>query len=393
MRTVRTVGLASPRGMAHTQKNSQVLQLSPPWETLLATYQHDMNRHGFELDLVRREMLVLSRLNGLTSVRDRFSYHFWDDISRIRALAQDAMFAMDQNLLGKPLYRFSVWMSTEKATRTSVTTSEKKVDGMVAVVRGPANLDDVNLEGMHLVNANLTGASLKRANLKSADLSLANLQGADLEDADLGCANLCGTNLIGAKLRHADLVNARLERAKLRAANLVEATFQDANLSGASLVGANLSGASLEGANLEGATVDGAILNGTNLGGARLKAATLQGTDLRGALNLSSVDFQRASLIAVCLQQSNLSSHVNAEFVLGTRGKMHRLPVLAHAGKMTSLPLETTGHGSGMLKGDGIETAQRDTGNAHCSSTRVPSRPGTSHASYGSPARHRLCWQ
>jgi len=379
---------------AHT-RNSQVLQLSPSWETFLATYQHDMGRHGFELDLVRRELLVLSRLERLTSVRDRYSRTLWGDISRVRALAQAALFAMDQDLLGKPLFRFSAWMATENAAHTLVTTSGKKVDGMIALVQGPANLDDLNLEGMDLVNANLKGASLKRANLKSADLSLASLQGADLEGADLGCANLCGTNLMGAKLRHADLVNARLERAKLKAANLVEATIQDANLSGANLTGADLSGASLEGANLEGASVDGAILNGTNLGGARLRAATLQGADLRGALNLSSIDFQKASLITACLRKTNLSSQVNAESAsAGTRGKMHRLPVLANATRITSSPLETAGRGPGTPKGDGIETVHLDAEATHYSSTGVRSLPAaTPRSSYDSPARQQLCWQ
>jgi superfamily I DNA and RNA helicase len=77
--------------------------------------------------------------------------------------------------------------------------------------------------------------NFRHANLRHADLSQMHLANINLIDADLSYANLAGTNLTNAKLiaanlSHANLTNANLTNAKLMGADLSHANLTDSNL-------------------------------------------------------------------------------------------------------------------------------------------------------------------
>lgn len=187
-----------------------------------------------------------------------------------------------------------------------------------------ADLQKMELPGIHLENANLSRVNLSHANLSEADLSGTRLYRADLSDANLSRSRITNAFLTGVNLRRAnlsgvdlsgsfmalentaggasgapagtalrpelraDLSNALLPDAKLRASTLIGADLTGANLRGADLAMANLSranlrGADLAGANLTEATLVGAALQDADLTGATLTWASMDGADLRAA--------------------------------------------------------------------------------------------------------------
>jgi superfamily I DNA and RNA helicase len=77
--------------------------------------------------------------------------------------------------------------------------------------------------------------NFRHANLRHADLSQMHLANINLIDADLSYANLAGTNLTNAKLiaanlNHANLTNANLSNAKLMGVDLTHTNLTGANL-------------------------------------------------------------------------------------------------------------------------------------------------------------------
>jgi superfamily I DNA and RNA helicase len=78
-----------------------------------------------------------------------------------------------------------------------------------------------------------------------------NFRHANLRYADLSQMHLANINLIDADLSHANLVGANLTNAKLIAANLSHANLTNANLTNAKLMGADLTNANLTGTNLD----------------------------------------------------------------------------------------------------------------------------------------------
>jgi superfamily I DNA and RNA helicase len=81
----------------------------------------------------------------------------------------------------------------------------------------------------------LNRRNFRHANLQCADLSQMHLANINLIDADLSYANLAGTNLTNAKLiaanlSHADLSHANLTNAKLMGADLTGTNLTEANL-------------------------------------------------------------------------------------------------------------------------------------------------------------------
>ena len=92
----------------------------------------------------------------------------------------------------------------------------------------------------------IRGYALGRRNFRSA-----NLRGADLSQM-----NLSNINLIEADLREANLAGTNLTNAKLIAANLTEANLTGANLTNAKLIGAELNRTKLDGANFKGVDLD-----------------------------------------------------------------------------------------------------------------------------------------
>ncbi len=187
-----------------------------------------------------------------------------------------------------------------------------------------ADLQQMELPGIHLEQANLTRVNLSHANLSEAHLNGATLYRADFSEADLSRCHLeggflrgvsfHGANLTAADLSNsfmgmekaggeafaapgvpgrtselrADLSNAVLLDAKLRASTLIGADLSGANLRGADLVSANLRGANLRGADLTDANLTEAALIGANLReadltGATLTWATMDKADLREA--------------------------------------------------------------------------------------------------------------
>lgn len=84
-----------------------------------------------------------------------------------------------------------------------------------------ANLRYADLSQMHLANINLIEADLSHANLEGA-----NLTNAKLIAANLSHANLSNTNLTNAKLIGADLTKTNLTKTNLTRANLANATYK-----------------------------------------------------------------------------------------------------------------------------------------------------------------------
>ena len=73
-----------------------------------------------------------------------------------------------------------------------------------------ADLSQINLTNINLIEADLSGANLSGTNLSNAKLIAANLQNADLKDAKLANAKLIGANLTNTNLDNADLTRANL---------------------------------------------------------------------------------------------------------------------------------------------------------------------------------------
>lgn len=85
----------------------------------------------------------------------------------------------------------------------------------------------------------------KKANLSNVDLSCINLLNADLRGANLRGANLCNANLYGADLYGADLSNSSLCGADLRYADLSNSILFGTDLGNSNFDNANLSTTSL----------------------------------------------------------------------------------------------------------------------------------------------------
>jgi uncharacterized protein YjbI with pentapeptide repeats len=153
-----------------------------------------------------------------------------------------------------------------------------------------ADLDWVDLRGVHL-----SGAFLNKAHFDWADLEGADFRGANLSEAHLLMARLIRANLDGAVLRSATLLRAHLIGAVLTKAILFDAYLVEAHLEGAVLEGANLAGATLRGADLRGAHLGGASLRMANLVDANLSKADLRGADLRWAILIGTI-FENANL-------------------------------------------------------------------------------------------------
>ncbi|MEN9519750.1 MAG: hypothetical protein RLZZ381_2338, partial [Cyanobacteriota bacterium] len=107
---------------------------------------------------------------------------------------------------------------------------------------------------------NFTVTSLPQRELRISDrasliqgyaLGRRNFRHANLRYADLSQMHLANINLIDADLSHANLVGANLTNAKLIAANLSHANLTNANLTNAKLMGADLTNANLTGTNLD----------------------------------------------------------------------------------------------------------------------------------------------
>lgn len=130
-----------------------------------------------------------------------------------------------------------------------------------------ANLAELDLNGVELVNTDFRGADLRKAILNKVAMNRSDLTEANLGQAKLKGAYLYSVNLTGASLIEADLSNAILERAQLlcqqnkegkKCANLTSANLEGANLTGTNLKGADLTEAKLRGANLEKADLTNA---------------------------------------------------------------------------------------------------------------------------------------
>ena len=95
-----------------------------------------------------------------------------------------------------------------------------------------------------------------RANLiQGYALGRRNFRHANLSHADLSQLHLAKINLIDANLSHANLSGTNLTNAKLIAANLSHANLSNANLTNTKLMGADLTDTNLTGANLDRARV------------------------------------------------------------------------------------------------------------------------------------------
>ena len=108
-------------------------------------------------------------------------------------------------------------------------------------------------------------------------------EGCDLAGADLSNLYLDGVLLIDANLRGANLRGSTLSAVLLVDANLRGAKLRGATLYGVILYGANFDGADLSQANIVGAEFDRVSLKGTNVTGTDMSGA--QGADLSAAID------------------------------------------------------------------------------------------------------------
>lgn len=176
-------------------------------------------------------------------------------------------------------------------------------------------LEDLNSDGVSLVNIDLGGARLDSVQLPGADLWFAslgfvrladaNLTNAMLADADLSHAYVEGADLTLAILAAADLTGATLARANLARAMLWEADLTDANLSHANLLGAELRSALLSNADLATANLMNADLTDAVLTGAESSDATILNLSNLWGVTPPSDDFLRWAIRekgAVCVK-------------------------------------------------------------------------------------------
>jgi uncharacterized protein YjbI with pentapeptide repeats len=147
-----------------------------------------------------------------------------------------------------------------------------------------AELADLDLRGISLLEADLTRIGFNRVNLANATLARAIVNRATLTFCDLTKADLTEADLSETRCYRAVFVGVTLRRANARAAVLQEvraerADFKLADLSDADCLMADLTGADFSGANLSNARLEGAILRETNLSLARLENANLKDAD------------------------------------------------------------------------------------------------------------------
>ncbi len=93
-----------------------------------------------------------------------------------------------------------------------------------------ANLREINLNGIDLVNANLDRVDLGETKLIGANLNSASLVSADLFAADLTKARLIDANLNGVNFMGADLMGAMLWRAELSDALFIRTELENTDL-------------------------------------------------------------------------------------------------------------------------------------------------------------------
>ena len=172
-----------------------------------------------------------------------------------------------------------------------------------------ADLRDLKLDHISLVNATLCRADLEGTDLEGCDLQGANLAFANLREAYIGQANLRGANLFKADLEEANLQDANLQFADLSHANLAGANLERADMRKARLTSAQLELANLGRANLEEALFDHADLCESYLGGTRLVKAQLRNARVVRAV-LEQADLTEADLRDCCLVDSLLDGAV-----------------------------------------------------------------------------------
>ena len=166
-------------------------------------------------------------------------------------------------------------------------------------------LEDTNLDGIHLEGAILRGVCLEDAELNGVCLQKANLSDAHMERAKFN-----GVHLENAELYRAHLEKVNLSETHLEGTILAGANLEDANLYQALLQDANLDEACLENTNLCKAHLEGAILTKANLKKANLTRAFLESANLAGA-NLEKADLfethlERAFLVGASLRDTFL---------------------------------------------------------------------------------------
>lgn len=152
------------------------------------------------------------------------------------------------------------------------------------IIQAIIDMNPQALEGARLKRANLNDLDLRGISLINADLSFANLSHATAagpgvfdHPADFEYANLMYANMRDTEFMHANFEGALLEGTDLSSSRLWHSTnLRKCLLSGTNLMNANLSGPNQQGANLEEAIIDGAILNNTDLSHTILTRATFK---------------------------------------------------------------------------------------------------------------------
>ena len=221
-------------------------------------------------------------------------------------MSQIGMPLKDPKMIGDQVERY--------INSTHTANSAKFIDWLGADLSN-RNLDGANLAGAFLDGAKLINTSLKGANLHNATLASADLSGADLTDADLRGVNFGEATFINTKVLKANLEGAIFDKAVLDgvdfegsnmkntsfiASQCLEGNFSQVDLTGSKWLGIDLNADLEKFSGKIPTNIDDAIkpidIGGLNFTGADLSFAMLLGCTAKNGIQMSHVNFSKASL-------------------------------------------------------------------------------------------------
>lgn len=172
-------------------------------------------------------------------------------------------------MLDRRLLRAPPEADVHKIARTLTLTVLRRLDGERKALVVRFLLETTLLDRGNPAVINMQDANLEYVHLSGAYVKYAPFDGVDLKHASLDHAGFANTSFVDADLRGADLSHTSLGQI-----DLSEADLRGASLRGADLDSARLGGARLSGADLRGATLNGADLTDPAYGRATYDSAT-----------------------------------------------------------------------------------------------------------------------
>jgi hypothetical protein len=182
------------------------------------------------------------------------------------------------------------FIDPDKIDKVTISRSFRGRDLRQAVLNG------VDLRKSDLRGANLRGAKLIAADLRDAHFGCENPpdpRGKNSTPSDDSCTRLDGATLIKANLENVNLNGIHLEAATLFGACLKGAQLREAHLQGVQLQEANLENADFFESKLQGADLTAAAVKNAKFGLAKLQGANFGGADLSDGVGLDSAAIWR----------------------------------------------------------------------------------------------------